>query len=443
MSTAFPVTADPRYRLYVASSNQTVFSIAFPFLEDGDISVTKIGLDGTATALTRPTHYTQTGKGNPLGGSITLKTGVSAGTKILVKGAASLTRSTSVARAGKFSSAAIDEDLDRLTIIAQEHARDIERSVKVPEGDVAPTLTPGAAGTLAVWDDNGDLAEGPSAAGLTAVDVALGVDAGRALVYPDSGAEIYDAGGRKIGNVADADDPQQVVTKAQLDAAIAAIDLTGIAALQEALDAIEARVDVNAQTGDLKIRVSSAAIDGWLLVNGQTIGDELSGGTARANADTEALFTLLWNGFSNTLLPIQNSDGSAGTRGADAATDLAAHKRMPLPDARGEFLRFLDLSRGIDSLRALGSAQADLVKNHTHPASTANAGAHDHDINTRDDADLPAGGRVANTTGTGDVVPLATSSAPSHSHAVTVSNNTGGGAENRPRNIAFPLFVKL
>ncbi len=37
-----------------------------------------------------------------------------------------------------------------------------------------------------------------------------------------------------------------------------------------------------------------------------------------------------------------------------------------VPDLRGEFLRGLDDGRGIDTSRALGSAQADAFKSHTH-----------------------------------------------------------------------------
>src|SRR6187549_2553530 len=50
-------------------------------------------------------------------------------------------------------------------------------------------------------------------------------------------------------------------------------------------------------TGDLKFTFATAVPGGWLLLNGATIGNAASGGTGRANADTEALFTLLWNGY--------------------------------------------------------------------------------------------------------------------------------------------------
>lgn len=79
----------------------------------------------------------------------------------------------------------------------------------------------------------------------------------------------------------------------------------------------------------------STAPAGWLIANGSTIGNASSGGTARANADTQTLFELLCNAWSNTYLPIQDSTGAASTRGASCAADYAANKRLPLPDLRG------------------------------------------------------------------------------------------------------------
>jgi hypothetical protein len=458
MSLAFPIIPDVRYRLLVASSNQTVFSVSFPFLQEDDVSATKIALDGTETPLVRPTNYTLTGKGNPAGGTLTLKHGVPAGTKILIVGQVVRTRATSVVRGGKYDSAALDEDIDRLTLIAQEHDRDIARSPKVPFGETPPELVTGAAGTVAMWDDDGNLVEGPSAEALDHLEAALGVDAGRALIYPASGPEVFDAGARKIGDVADGEDPQDVVTKAQLDAAIGAIDLSGIDALIARIEDLEEDLAAykasSVTTGFVMHRASADDVTGWLLMNGQTIGSESSGATARDDDDTLPLFTLLWTKFSNTLLPIQTSGGSASTRGASAADDFAAHKRLPLPEVRGEFLRALDGGRGIDVDRVLGSAQADELEAHDHGSGTYVAANHGHPfrVDDFDDGDQdPQGGLMMN--GQNPVNHAGYTGTPSNvqgrqiggSGEIDVSGSSGetGGAETRPRNVAYPVFIKL
>lgn len=74
---------------------------------------------------------------------------------------------------------------------------------------------------------------------------------------------------------------------------------------------------------------------GWVFSSGLTIGSASSGATGRANADTQSLFNLYWASGTDTTLPIFTSGGSASTRGASAAADWAANKRISLPDRRG------------------------------------------------------------------------------------------------------------
>ena len=84
-----------------------------------------------------------------------------------------------------------------------------------------------------------------------------------------------------------------------------------------------------------------------------------------------------------------------------------------VPDLRGEFMRGWDDSRGIDTSRSFGSAQADELKAHTHTFSTHyNTGA---------------GG-----------VPLQGTSSPTG----TVTTSSTGGTETRPRNIALLACIK-
>ena len=74
---------------------------------------------------------------------------------------------------------------------------------------------------------------------------------------------------------------------------------------------------------------------GFLFADGQTIGNASSNGTARANADTSDLFSLLWTlGDTYGTINIYDSAGSESTFGADAATDFAANKAIALPDYR-------------------------------------------------------------------------------------------------------------
>lgn len=80
------------------------------------------------------------------------------------------------------------------------------------------------------------------------------------------------------------------------------------------------------KTGDVKFNPSGTFQPGWVVVSATaTIGDATSGATERANADTETLFTFLWNTFDNTTCPVSTG------RGVSAAADFAAHKTITLP----------------------------------------------------------------------------------------------------------------
>lgn len=89
--------------------------------------------------------------------------------------------------------------------------------------------------------------------------------------------------------------------------------------------------------------IGATAPTGWVLAAG-TIGDGTSSATARAHADTANLFALIWNSFADAQAPVSSG------RGANAAADFAAHKRISLPDMRGR------VPAGLDNPGGLGAA---------------------------------------------------------------------------------------
>ncbi|MBI5400493.1 MAG: phage tail protein [Candidatus Yonathbacteria bacterium] len=90
---------------------------------------------------------------------------------------------------------------------------------------------------------------------------------------------------------------------------------------------------------------------------------------------------------------------------------LPANGTSGTPDLRGEFARGLDSGRGVDAGRTLGSAQADMLKSHTH---SLNSG-------------------VWNGTG-----PYAEPPVGSYSSFTGAT----GGTETRPRNVALLACIK-
>lgn len=81
------------------------------------------------------------------------------------------------------------------------------------------------------------------------------------------------------------------------------------------------------QTGQVALWYGTGVRTGFVRLNGRTLGSASSGATERANADTEDLFVFLYNEDANLAV--------SGGRGASAAADFAANKRLTLPDYRG------------------------------------------------------------------------------------------------------------
>lgn len=130
-----------------------------------------------------------------------------------------------------------------------------------------------------------------------------------------------------------------------------------------------------------------------------------------------------------------------------------------LPDLRGEFIRCWDDGRSVDTGRSFGTAQADLLRNHTHSGTTSNGGSHLHTGGTRRIFDA-ANGQYGQISSAGSVsYPVArfdasgtafaydldyTSTDTGHTHIITTGNPDGslGGAETRPRNVALLACIK-
>lgn len=171
-----------------------------------------------------------------------------------------------------------------------------------------------------------------------------------------------------------------------------------------------------ASPGDIKICAYISPPNGWLPCNGDAV----------SRVDHSALFAAIGTTFGA-------GDGST---------------TFNLPDLRGEFIRGWDDSRGVDTDRVFGSSQSSANLSHTHTASTSSSGSHSHDAGVRTEGSsshvygsnsVDNGNRLDTTDGTSSTSPE-TETAGSHTHTVTV--NSSGGTEARPRNIAVQFVIK-
>lgn len=208
------------------------------------------------------------------------------------------------------------------------------------------------------------------------------------------------------------------------------------------------------QTGDIKMRWSVTAPTGWVRANGRTIGSVSSGATERANADTEALFLLLW---ADTSLSV------SGGRGGTAAGDWAANKTIALPDFRGRVPvgpdsfgnsaagRITDAVLGADSdtLGLAGGAETHTLtqaqtplKSHTHGVTDpGHTHVYPYTVLTVGGPDGPS------EAGSGGSYPRATNRATNSATTgltVNSASDTAATAHNNLQpSLVVPYFIKL
>ena len=174
-----------------------------------------------------------------------------------------------------------------------------------------------------------------------------------------------------------------------------------------------------ASSGDFKWRPTAEILTGWVRANGQTIGSAASGGSERANADTQNLFVYLWTNCANTHCPVP------GGRGATALADFQANKQITLPNMQDS----LPLGRDCMGATCAGGLLASNV--------TSGGG---------DGVDTPgAFGGVANTTTTTTLAPenipnyVLPVIDPGHFHSAAI-NSSGATDSNNP-NGEFPAVL--
>lgn len=192
------------------------------------------------------------------------------------------------------------------------------------------------------------------------------------------------------------------------------------------------------QTGDLKLSMNTTAPTGWVACNDGTIGDASSGASTRANADTAALYALLWSGVSDTYAPVTTG------RGVSAAADFAAHKPLALTKMLGRALALAGAGATLTS-RALGETAGE----ETHALIIAELAAHDHGGTTGNPTTHPSLNSAPNSyingtnSGASSSISVQTSNTlPDHVHSI--SSQGSGTAHNNMQPTSFlHAFLKL
>lgn len=192
----YNINAVSRKVSYTGASGLGPYAFSFEILVEGDVAVYY-----NETLLTITTDYTVTINANGTG-EVTLVTGGSipstpdADDLIIILGAKDIERTTDFVTAGDLRAAALNEQLDALTIFMQQIQEEVDRSVKAPAFDptgISMTLPKKAdrVNAFVAFDANGDISAAvPSDDVTTLAEVATDI---KTLADIEDGTDATDA----------------------------------------------------------------------------------------------------------------------------------------------------------------------------------------------------------------------------------------------------------
>ena len=161
-----------RIVVYTATAAQTVFAIPFTFYDEDDITVTRQGMELTLNASPADAdEYSVTRDSGTGLGSITLGSpGATLSDEVIIYSTQPVKRTSNFSLSGIFNIAALNEQLNKLTIMIGDRLAEFNRSIKAPLGESGYTMAANAdldgkalavSGQTIIANEASGAAEGP------------------------------------------------------------------------------------------------------------------------------------------------------------------------------------------------------------------------------------------------------------------------------------------
>lgn len=222
---------------------------------------------------------------------------------------------------------------------------------------------------------------------------------------------------------------------------------TRITALEAALTAANAAITLTkAETGDFVITHRNIAKTGWLVIADQTIGSAASTATF-ADPTAQPLYTLLYGLYSDAVCPV------TGGRGANAAADFAANKKMQMTKALGRAIIAAGIAGSGLTARAagvIGGEETHISSLGETPTGIVAGGSNAISVTSANGNIVHDPGIISSNAGGGtnkqlsaSASAIAETSTGSNNISVTSSNTSGSGHNTMQPFVGHFVHVKL
>ena len=115
---------------FSGNASTTVFAYNFKIFASSDLTVILRAADGTETTQTLTTHYSVSGVGVASGGNVTFGSAPASGVTVVILREQPLTQGLDLVANDPFPSASVEDSLDKLTMMVQQHDEELGRAIK-------------------------------------------------------------------------------------------------------------------------------------------------------------------------------------------------------------------------------------------------------------------------------------------------------------------------